>query len=97
MSANIQNLIDLGANVVLQVTASDLKMFADEIIRSISEQKGVNDKTEEYLTVKETAELLHVDKSTLHRWAKSGYLLPVEVGGRRLYKKSGIERMMGGQ
>ena len=33
----------------------------------------------------------HVDRSTLWRWAKTGYLIPAEVGGKRLYKQSDID------
>lgn len=37
---------------------------------------------------------LHVDKSTLWRWAKIGYLVPIEVGGKRFYKQSDIDKIL---
>ena len=39
--------------------------------------------TGELYTRKQTIALLGIDSSTLWRWAKSGYLVPVEYGGQR--------------
>lgn len=49
-------------------------------------------KVDEYLTVKEVSERFRVSIPTLHRWAKTGYLVPCEFGGKRLYKLSEIEK-----
>ena len=37
-----------------------------------------------------------VDSSTLWRWAKSGYLVPVEYGGQRRYRVADVQRILNG-
>lgn len=51
---------------------------------------------EEYKTPNETAKMLDVDKSTLWRWAKQGYLVPVKWGNKSRYKLSDIKCCMEG-
>ena len=36
--------------------------------------------------------MLKVSKMTLHRWDKQGILCKIEVGGKRRYRKSDVER-----
>ena len=45
---------------------------------------------------KQTIALLGVDSSTLWRWAKSGYLVPVEYGGQRRYRVADVQRILNG-
>lgn len=45
-----------------------------------------------YLTRQQTADLLHVDLSTLWNWKRSGKLLPVGLGKRVLYRRSDIDK-----
>jgi excisionase family DNA binding protein len=50
---------------------------------------------EEYLTVGQTAELLRVHKSTIHRWIDQGLLPAYRVGQRRLaIKRSDAARLI---
>jgi prophage antirepressor-like protein len=51
--------------------------------------------TEKFLTPKKTAELLDVDVSTLWRWNKIDYLKPCEIGGKRKYRMSDINKILG--
>lgn len=91
---SLQEFIDSGANVSITVTATDLLQFADHLIRSTKEELEnaiLVKKKEKYVTPDRARKQLHVDRSTLWRWAKSGYLIPVEVGGKRLYKQSEID------
>jgi predicted site-specific integrase-resolvase len=48
-------------------------------------------KKETFVKPKDACKQLQVDRSTLWRWAKTGYLIPAEVGGKRLYKQSEID------
>ena len=50
----------------------------------------------ELYTRKQTIALLGVDSSTLWRWAKSGYLVPVEYGGQRRYRVADVQRILNG-
>ena len=52
----------------------------------------------DYITIKEAAEMLGVDKTTLRRWDKAGKLTPYRhpMNRYRLYKKSEIQAILGG-
>ena len=85
----IESLVEQGANVKLEITPSDLKMFAESIVqRTImaqqEEQKIVMQREAEevYFNTKQVRELLNVCEGTLNLWAKRGYLVPVKVGTR---------------
>ena len=51
----------------------------------------------EFLTAKETAEFLKISPSTLIRWNKSGYLTPVRVGSRKMYRIEDLEAILAGK
>ena len=96
----IETLVEQGANVKLEITPSDLKMFAESIVqRTIlaqqEEQKAVMQREAEevYLNTKQVRELLNVCEGTLNLWAKRGYLVPVKVGNKNMYAKSDIRRI----
>ncbi len=94
---SIQEIIQSGANVSITVGANDLIQFANHLIRSTKEELESSiaaKQNESYLTPDEVAGIFHVDRSTLWRWAKIGYLIPAEVGGRRFYKKSEIDAIL---
>ena len=99
----IESLVDMGANVKLEVTPTDLKMFAESIIqRTIvaqqeERQAAMQREAEEtYLNTKQVRELLNVCEGTLNLWAKRGYLVPVKVGNKNMYAKSDIHRVQTG-
>lgn len=99
----IESLVDMGANVKLEVTPTDLKMFAESIIqRTIvaqqeERQAAMQREAEEtYLNTKQVRELLNVCEGTLNLWAKRGYLVPVKVGNKNMYAKSDIRRIQTG-
>ncbi len=99
----IESLIEQGANVKLEVTPTDLKMFAESIIqRTIvaqqeERQAAMQRETQEtYLNTRQVRELLNVCEGTLNLWAKRGYLVPVKVGNKNMYAKSDIRRVQTG-
>ena len=99
----IESLVDMGANVRLEVTPTDLKMFAESIIqRTIvaqqeERQAAIQREAEEtYLNTKQVRELLNVCEGTLNLWAKRGYLVPVKVGNKNMYAKSDVRRVQTG-
>lgn len=94
---SIQEIIKSGANVSITVGTNDLLQFANHLIRSTKEEleKSILAKNKEtYITPDEASAQLRVDRSTLWRWAKTGYLIPAEVGGKRLYKQSEIDAIL---
>lgn len=52
----------------------------------------------DYVTIKEAAELLGVDKTTLRRWDKAGKLKPYRhpLNRYRLYKKAELNALLKG-
>lgn len=95
----IQDLLENG-NITIAVTASDLKEFAKELVRTAKqelEQQITEANTETYPTTGEVAKLLGVDRTTLWRWNKQGYLSHVEVGGKRKYRMSDVNQILKGE
>ena len=96
---DIEKLITENPNVIFQVSGADLKAFADQLLigaKAIAmqeaEELATNDKL---LTIDEASELLSVSKMTLYRWDQTGILKKVEIGGKRRYRKSDIEILVG--
>lgn len=95
----LADLLQTNANISLIITLDDLRTFSNELIQSTKkelEAEVMAQQNESYLTRLETCDFLKVDQSTLHRWSKRGYLMPVEMGGRRLYRKSDLQRILNG-
>ena len=99
----IENLVEQGANIKLEVTLTDLKMFAESIVqRTImaqqEEQKAAMQRyaEETWLNTKQVRELLNVCDTTLNLWAKRGYLVPVKFGNKNMYTKTDIDRIRTG-
>ncbi len=85
------------SNVTISVNAADLKevfngMVQAERERAQAEQAKANERGT--LTRAETAAALRVSTNTLGRWAKAGYLVPVKVGVRVLYKASEVNTIL---
>jgi excisionase family DNA binding protein len=95
----LKDLLQQG-NVTIAVTLSDLKQFAQELIQITKqelEQKITDANTESYPSPEEVAKMLGVDRSTLWRWNKRGYLCHIEVGGKRCYRMSDINKILEGK
>lgn len=85
---NIGELLQNGDSV-LMVKASELREFANYLL---GEYANMSKREEEsYKGTEEVCEMLQVSRGTLWRWEKSGYLSPVCVGGKKLYRMSDIE------
>ena len=82
----IETLVEQGANVKLEITPSDLKMFAESIVqRTIlaqqEEQKAVMQREAEevYLNTKQVRELLDVCEGTLNPVSYTHLTLPTKA------------------
>ncbi len=96
---NINNLLNSESNIIIQVSSEDLKAFAQEILIGAKSIAMIEAETaassDQLLTIDEAAKLLSVSKMTLYRWDQNGILKKVEIGGKRRYRKSDIERLAG--
>lgn len=90
---NLQEIINSGANVVLNVTPEQLNDFANTIVNSTLNSIKANEDNEanvKLITRKQAADLLGVAYGTLVNWDKSGYLNSIEVGRKRMYKETEV-------
>lgn len=93
----INELMDLGNNITVAIKLEDLVEFHREVIADVKkelEAQVVEDREERYLSIKQVCELLSIDASTLWRWRKRGYLVPVSIGGKRRYILSEIKNIL---
>ena len=74
-----------------------VKIEADRLAaeRQAREEAEAAARADQLLTIDEATKLLSVSKMTLHRWDHNGILKKVEIGGKRRYRKSDIERLAG--
>lgn len=92
---NLNNLISSGNNFQIVVSAADLKEFALSIMAEVRAEQQPNN-NEVYYSVEETAKMFGIDKSTLWRWEKNCYLVPIRIGRKPKYRKSDIDALMEG-
>lgn len=93
----IKQVADGAPGVMLVVSAADLKQVVGamcqkqevKIAEALSAQKE-----RPALSRREVSTMLGVDLSTLWRWDKMGYLKPVKIGSKVMYRASDIERML---
>jgi hypothetical protein len=86
-------------SINLTVTAGELLEMVEYCVQTTRremEQLITDANTETYPSPDQVAKILDVDKSTLWRWRKQGYLIPIEVGGKRRYRMSDIKKILGG-
>lgn len=97
MDKTLLNAIVEGQNITINLNAADLKEVINGIVsteRTRAQEEQRRKEEHATLTRKEAAARLKVTTNTLHRWAKSGYLVPVKVGVRTLYKASDVEEVL---
>ena len=100
---NISNLIEHGGSVRLEVRPDDLEAFAESVAQKMEvawQKKLEADKEaeeEQYITTKEALAMLGICNTTIIKWAKEGYLVPVWHGGKKRFALSDVKRVMHGR
>ena len=97
---NMYDILQNNSGVNITINAGQLIEVVDYCVsktrRELEQQ--INDAAAEtYPSRQKVAELLDVDLSTLHRWKKQMYLVPLEIGGKRRYKMSDVKRILNGR
>lgn len=99
MSNETLNAIASGApGVMIVISAADLKNVVADMCHAHDKrtaEKIAAHRERPTLTREDAAKALNVTLSTLWRWNRSGYLVPVKVGTKVLYRASDIDRMLG--
>lgn len=91
---NIQQLLTDTPNVSVTVTVEDLKAFAEEVANQVISSLDKASKEETvWLSPEQVAQRIGVDKSTLWRWNKTGYLPGTKFGNKLRYRESDVERI----
>jgi len=97
-----KNLIELAKEcpgLQVTITLGDLieanRLMIAEVKREL-EQEIADSKAETYISREKTMEILDVSSTTLWRWKRMGYLVPVSVGANDRYRMSDIRRIMEG-
>ena len=90
---NYTNLIKEN-NITISLTGEQLNEFANQILSGARAIYEKVEAPEQYITRKHTAEMLGVDLSTLWRYNRQNYLCPVEIGGKRKYKLSEVNKIL---
>lgn len=94
---NINDIINSGATVTINVTADDLREFAQTLVEQTKQdlvREIADARSEVYYSADQVMAMLSVSKRTLCRWDKSNYLNSIRVGGLVRYRKSDIDRML---
>lgn len=86
--------LELAAKVKLEVTAGDLRTFAEYLLEKAEENRPVPPEVEEYLTADEVAGILKVSKVTLWNWDNKGITTPLRIGNQKRYRRSDIETFL---
>lgn len=87
---------DLTVNVKLNDLIECNRQLIQETKQEL-EKQVVEANEETYPTISEVIGILNVSKTTLWRWAKQGYLNPIEIGGKRRYKMSDVKDIFEGK
>lgn len=95
---NIQELLNRNPEGLAIVSLSDLRDFAEQLIDNIkkSEEKPQLEMPAEDISysTEQVVRMLNVDKSTLWRWQKAGYLLPYKIGNKNYYSKADVDSIL---
>lgn len=75
------------------VTQDDLFEVFREFYEKILEETQT-EADQKMISVKEAAYMLGVDRSTLWRWEKKGYLIPARIGRKVLYRMADIKKII---
>ena len=97
MYSSIIKLAEQCPDITLSIKAGELIEAVRYCVLSTRkelEQQITDANTETYPSRQKVAEILDVDLSTLHRWSKQGYLVPIEVGGKRRYRMSDVKKIL---
>ena len=84
-------------DMTIAVKLHDLVEFGNILISNVKselEQTIADQRAETYLSIEKVMDILGVCRGTLWRWQKVGYLVPINVGGKRRYRMSDVNNIL---
>lgn len=93
-----QNFLSEENDVQIVIRSSQLEELADMLWERMQDKNRERDDAERARTVTKAkaCELLGKNATTLWRWEKEGYLTPVKVGARSMYRLGDIQDIISG-
>lgn len=91
-----QRLQDNSIGGVFFITADQLEQYGMAVAQKVLEKfkaSTTNDPTADLLTVDDVSKRLHINRVTIWRWERDGYLKPKKIGRKKYYRQSDIERL----
>ena len=83
---------------ITHISQEDLMEANRSLLAELLEQESLErekrSKEETYLTRDQVMDMLNISPTTLWRWMKQKYLVPIEIGAKRLYLRSEVERLL---
>lgn len=92
-----KSIVEGDANITISISASDLREIVSEIVAGERERiaKEVElQKQKPTLSIADATSILGVSNKTLYLWEKSGYLTPVRIGRKVMYRAADIDEIM---
>lgn len=77
------------------LSKSELEEVLQRIIDETIEKHFSKEKEDRLLSINQVCAMLNVEKTTLWRWHKEGYLKKIYIGGKPRYKESDVNRIKG--
>lgn len=100
MSTDLITIAKQCPDLVVSIKLGDLveanTLLIAETKREL-EQLITDQNAETYPSRERVMEILDVSQATMWRWQKSGYLVPINVGGKRRYRMSDVKRILEGE
>ena len=85
----------MNEKVTISIGVADI---VKRVLTEIQDQGTFTKTTDDNLvTAKRASRIVEVTNNTLYRWEKSGYLLPIRIGSKRMYKVSDLEAILNGE
>lgn len=98
----IDALTASGANVMITMSAEELRDFAADIAKSVAEQmstltidsiKDAMGSSMKYCTTEEAVRDFCIPLSTLNNWIAKGYIHPMKKGRKNIYSREELTRV----
>ena len=90
----VLDLLETSPSINITINAGQLREIVDYAISQTKAELEKKPQAEQYRTPKEAAEEIGCNLSTLWRWNRKNYLKPIEIGGRRRYRQSDIDKIL---
>ena len=100
MSTDLITIAKQCPDLIVSIRLHDLVEANTLLIAEVKQQleQTITDaNAETYPSREKVMEMLDVSQATMWRWQKSGYLVPINVGGKRRYRMSDVKRILEGE